>query len=179
MISLSISYFNPRSPCGERRQAGGASREYYHISIHAPRAGSDYTLSPDIWATRISIHAPRAGSDVQYLLGNGAIFGISIHAPRAGSDRKRGMERTHRNPFQSTLPVRGATVSVWYRDTSWAISIHAPRAGSDRQRRQDRDIARQFQSTLPVRGATNSTLTGERAMKNFNPRSPCGERLIN
>ena len=57
-------YFNPRSPCGERRRPymrqtfGGA------ISIHAPRAGSDQTTGAcRRCRLKISIHAPRAGSD--------------------------------------------------------------------------------------------------------------------
>ena len=33
--------FNPRSPCGERRRAGGHQLPGLLISIHAPRAGSD------------------------------------------------------------------------------------------------------------------------------------------
>ena len=34
-------YFNPRSPCGERRIARTAMSISVVISIHAPRAGSD------------------------------------------------------------------------------------------------------------------------------------------
>ena len=34
-------YFNPRSPCGERR-AGHARLHLIAISIHAPRVGSDF-----------------------------------------------------------------------------------------------------------------------------------------
>ena len=33
--------FNPRSPCGERRQYHAVRRAAGEISIHAPRAGSD------------------------------------------------------------------------------------------------------------------------------------------
>ena len=55
--------------------------------------------------------------------------------------------------FQSTLPVRGATAMVAAGIFHRAISIHAPRAGSDGliERRINR-------------------------YKYFNPRSPCGER---
>ena len=34
-----------------------------------------------------------------------------------------------------------------------------------------------FQSTLPVRGATYSRNAKRTGPRNFNPRSPCGERL--
>ena len=34
-------YFNPRSPCGERRKPHPGRDHREHISIHAPRVGSD------------------------------------------------------------------------------------------------------------------------------------------
>ena len=58
-----------------------------------------------------------------------------------------------RTRFQSTLPVWGATdFAKWFSDAG-SISIHAPRVGSD-----------------------HGHDTGKLAIKNFNPRSPCGER---
>ena len=102
--------FNPRSPCGERRESVPVDKTAEAISIHAPRAGSDDTGIPHASRkTNISIHAPRAGSDGMphrntklkcYFnprspcgerrhegLDVDAIVRISIHAPRAGSDR--------------------------------------------------------------------------------------------
>ena len=79
--------------------------------------------------------------------------------------------------FQSTLPARGATPP----DTiiiaqGIYISIHAPRTGSDALALSSTLGEDRFQSTLPARGAT-STLTSSRwRRKNFNPRSPHGER---
>jgi len=35
---------------------------------------------------------------------------VSIHAPREGSDLFRGEFLLRNSPFQSTLPVRGATI---------------------------------------------------------------------
>ena len=35
------SYFNPRSPCGERRRLTRHHPQTIGISIHAPHAGSD------------------------------------------------------------------------------------------------------------------------------------------
>ena len=104
------SYFNPRSPCGERRLSSsmpssqrifqptlpvrGATlsdrlrRPMYPISTHAPRAGSDPCVRNLTHAVYISTHAPRAGSD-----GGGPTVWvdthISTHAPRAGSDSVR------------------------------------------------------------------------------------------
>ena len=104
-------------------------------------------------ADDISIHAPRAGSD-RPLLERTNIMAISIHAPRAGSDLLFECIIPREMSFQSTLPVRGATDDLL-------------------------DISRikvRFQSTLPVRGATLVLSYWNKIDKNFNPRSPCGER---
>ena len=102
------------------------------ISIHAPRAGSDLVTLGAVRGTNISIHAPRAGSDdnrsrsrhphknfnprspcgerppVYFLFLR--VRNISIHAPRAGSDLVPVVQPLQGVQFQSTLPVRGATV---------------------------------------------------------------------
>ena len=56
---------------------------------------------------------------------------ISIHAPRAGSDGSFSEEVLYAYGFQSTLPVRGATLRFAFTRAALRISIHAPRAGSD------------------------------------------------
>ena len=126
-------------------------------------------------STTISIHAPLAGSDQPRTLGQSRDE-ISIHAPLAGSDRRVGSwcqspydfnprspcgERLSRNlprmsvsRFQSTLPLRGAT----------------------RPKSLTR-LRSKFQSTLPLRGATRRCWWRCIRADNFNPRSPCGERL--
>ena len=78
---------------------------------------------------------------------------ISIHAPRAGSDQDMSIVTAAAAKFQSTLPVRGATIG-----------------------NQTTTSKPKFQSTLPVRGATTGTTCGTSALWYFNPRSPCGER---
>ena len=125
---------------------------------------------------------------------------ISIHAPRAGSDKKTRLSRCMTVLFQSTLPVRGATLARDALGRKPEISIHAPRAGSDisfnAQYRKDADFNPRspcgerleqskkeyekyiFQSTLPVRGATSDISERITENFNFNPRSPCGERLF-
>ena len=118
----------------------GATRQRKHIiyfsmiSIHAPHARSDVYCSFLSSYNCISIHAPHARSDV------GKIYWrhqkeISIHAPHARSDattfcmdavvsnfnpRSSCEERpdvllftNHRDIFQSTLLMRGAT-PCWF-----------------------------------------------------------------
>ena len=57
----------------------------------------------------ISNHAPGVGSDVDELVRILGAGNISIHAPREGSDWEITHAPTLTQPFQSTLPVRGAT----------------------------------------------------------------------
>ena len=100
--------------------------------------------------------------------------------------------------FQSTLPMRGATIGLSIAAAPAIISIHAPHAGSDQAVRPAKSRSAEFQSTLPMRGATFAALlsrperlisihaphAGSDALPllpalpcvDFNPRSPCGER---
>ena len=102
--------------------------------------------------------------------------------------------------FQSTLPVGGATNTMGWEQANTIISIHAPRGGSDLESEPGRWSPCEFQSTLPVGGATFPVLDGSLiallfqstlpvggatdeehghgafSCKDFNPRSPWGER---
>ena len=123
------------------------------ISIHAPRTGSDGVKNNSCYNEHISIHAPRTGSDVLCCLRRGKLQAISIHAPRTGSD---GIDCAFGGHNQ--------------------ISIHAPRTGSDRSGCWISRAKEPFQSTLPARGATRFIAEHPRAVHDFNPRSPHGER---
>ena len=78
--------------------------------------------------------------------------------------------------FQSTLPARGATRTIKKSCKNIWISIHAPRTGSDRRGKCRKNTTRRFQSTLPARGATAQEFAVQIGAKDFNPRSPHGER---
>ncbi len=56
-------HFNPRTPCGVRPVCTDSTDHISGISIHAPRAGCDYSDKELDYIPRISIHAPRAGCD--------------------------------------------------------------------------------------------------------------------
>ena len=57
-----------------------------------------------------------------------------------------------------------------------SISIHALLAESDRQNPGEHYVAFRFLSTLSLRRATPPSPPKARVLKNFYPRSPCGER---
>ncbi len=86
---------------------------------------------------------------------NGGISGTLHFNPRSPRGERRSEERGRDggDGFQSTLPSRGATASL-------LLAINPM----------------QFQSTLPSRGATPMSIMRSIRFKNFNPRSPRGER---
>ena len=149
------------------------------ISIHAPLAGCDATTRKQIgWFMHISIHAPLAGCDN---LGGGVIGhllyfnprtpcgvrpyvrglvdqdSISIHAPLAGCDEGSTTGSKMETIFQSTHPLRGATLSGF---TFYCCSCNFnPRTpcGVRQTEVTDRFYAYLFQSTHPLRGATGDS----------------------
>ena len=78
---------------------------------------------------------------------------ISIHAPHAGCDGSRPRSCTGSRQFQSTHPMRGATLLGFGHLPKNSISIHAPHAGCDA-------------GNTPRYVVANY----------FNPRTPCGVR---
>ena len=104
-----ISIHAPRAGCDIiRRTTLGFSRL---ISIHAPRAGCDVWThrTPPMWTFDFNPRTPcggrRIGSFKRAPLGD-----ISIHAPRAGCDTSMSQTLRTFQKFQSTHPVRGATI---------------------------------------------------------------------
>jgi len=100
--------------------------------------------------------------------------------------------------FQSTLPVRGETYSLGCcpanidfnplspcgerRDFILSFQIYEQFQSTLPVRGETQNIKRaktkaRFQSTLPVRGETGKDILRMAIKLNFNPLSPCGERL--
>ena len=124
----------------------------------------------------ISIHAPRGGSDGNHSADPTDRRRISIHAPRGGSDRVLSQGFGDQIPFQSTLPVGGATAMRGDERDVLHISIHAPRGGSD----SGCDFTQPMQSIsihAPRGGSDGGFDSHIFPPLNFNPRSPWGERL--
>ena len=167
--------FNPRAPYGARPQHGEKQRQHQEFQSTRPIRGA--TTINDIlegivtfqstrpirgatalrrrWNRRydISIHAPHTGRDSGGIPIQGYLPHISIHAPHTGRDYSGFLSLACDAIFQSTRPIRGAT-----------LSAHSFRAATI------------FQSTRPIRGATGSTGTCTWRSANFNPRAPYGAR---
>ena len=192
-------YFNPRSPCGERHDLRLTFSSMVKFQSTLPVWGATVALARVCVARHISIHAPRVGSDRR---GRRDLHIPTNFNPRSpcGERRRtrmrrrcepyfnprspcgerpwrrpRGRGRSHFNPrspcgerpsalrstflgptFQSTLPVWGATLRTWAAEANERISIHAPRVGSDARDQANCRAAFPFQSTLPVWGATRA-----------------------
>ena len=125
--------FNPRTPCGVRRERQRKLSTKVNISIHAPRVGCDRGRCTR--QTASSNFNPRTPCGVRQR------FSL-----KALQDLK----------FQSTHPVWGATIQKL--------------VGAS-----DDDL---FQSTHPVWGATAPIPSSITQRVNFNPRTPCGVRLV-
>ena len=81
-------HFNPRTPCGVRRDTAIVNNNGTTISIHAPRVGCDSMASRSCW---VQLHFnPRTPCGVRQRgpAVRPCIYGISIHAPRVGCDCK-------------------------------------------------------------------------------------------
>ena len=145
---------------------------------------------------------------------------VSIHAPRAGRDPRASRLQSCRlcfNPrapcgarpsifatipisrlFQSTRPMRGATLSVRPRSSNLPVSIHAPHAGRDlikdrlyrsvnvsihaphagRDAGQRAPAATYYVVSIhaPHAGRDCLNYDHKRLRHGFNPRAPCGAR---
>ena len=80
----------------------------------------------------ISIHAAREGGD-EYKGDIAVILSISIHAAREGGDCSGILYLIIYNIFQSTPPVKAATIFTTFHCSTSHISIHAAREGGDLQ----------------------------------------------
>ena len=149
------TYFNPRSPHGERPLGGNSES---HVGQYFnPRSPHGERRERTVWKhPSVRYFNPR-----------------SPHGERPRAQRWNRLVEI----FQSTLPAWGATRMTSSRsDGASAISIHAPRMGSDHASCGVEQAHRRFQSTLPAWGATLTNVAISCGNENFNPRSPHGER---
>ena len=167
--------FNPRSPCGERRIINPTIGDFVDFNPRSPCGERHEARSPvDVRPTDISTHAPHAGSDC---LAKTIETKTRYFNPRSpcGERPKQRMRSMWSSIFQPTLPMRGATRRIGSYGVGRSISTHAPHAGSDVTTGALSRIARDFNPRSPC-GERLTRPPRTCAHGNFNPRSPCGER---
>ena len=148
-------HFNPRSPCGERRNV-----------LNAPEFPALFQSTLPVWGATTSGRAP---------LRRALTFQSTL--PVWGATSLAGSYTMYLIYFNPRSPCGERPHSRRLHHRKLAISIHAPRVGSDTILYGCGDLNNSFQSTLPVWGATAKTWEQVSKLVNFNPRSPCGERL--
>ena len=145
------------------------------ISIHAPHAGRDRLLTAKTKSAAISIHAPHAGRDGTSAIGLPSYGHFNPRAPCGARPVQQAPPAARYNRFQSTRPMRGATVTRVVTLVTIVISIHAPHAGRDIWREPPWSPARYFNPRAPC-GARQPRRRSEGPVRYFNPRAPCGAR---
>ena len=148
-ISRLLGYhFNPRAPYGARLYGGAEYGGAGGISIHAPHTGRDMqTRAPQLRGQNFN---PRAN-----------LYGVcpfySDFNPRApyGARLVAFLSGPAFFVFQSTRPIRGATLIFPASVKPFLISIHAPHTGRDNKYEIGYAWNLKFQSTRPIRGATD------------------------
>ena len=105
----------PTLPFQSTRPMRGATSKtvrisaFFIISIHAPHAGRDpFSCAMDSRAS-ISIHAPHAGRDNEYVISKLEYMDFNPRAP-CGARRRFYQRSAPQGAFQSTRPMRGATI---------------------------------------------------------------------
>ena len=147
-------HFNPRIPYGMRRGSGSNDSTDAAITIHASHTGCDCRFQ------RLQTSPCQFQS-----------------TPHTGCDIEGAVDKAHTHEFQSTHPIRDATLSpsagryrlgyfnpripYGMRLTDFLtvpldirISIHASHTGCDSTTRNGKSFIFSFQSTHPIRDAT-------------------------
>ena len=152
LISLDCE-FQPTLPARGATQLPQLYQSVPLISTHAPRTGSDASVSAgSCRQSTFQPTLPARGATVPVVVGSVTMPNFNPRSPH-GERRHRLNQQQHRRKFQPTLPARGATAYEW----------------------QCFDFV-QFQPTLPARGATLHDRVDCAGEADFNPRSPHGER---
>ena len=151
-------------PCSvfqSTRPLRGATRPRCHSSRHPS----------------ISIHAPLAGRDAQGLDQCRPARHFNPRAPCGARPEPTGTP-IFNTRFQSTRPLRGATARQKRARRGSKFQSTRPLRGATRLSVTLWQCLTAFQSTRPLRGATPSRPGRRYLTRDFNPRAPCGARLL-
>ena len=198
--SQSLTLFQSTHPMRDATHGQHTRYPRKIISIHASHAGCDMDLGAYSQFASISIHASHAshaGCDRPSRRESQPGQTISIHASHAGCDFAFSEPGGSQEQFQSTHPMRDATVEAVNAIDNRDISIHASHAGCDILHASairnnqisihashagcDGNLWAEYSYSLISIHASHAgcdidDLGTESSMGNFNPRIPCGMR---
>ena len=166
--------FNPRTPCGVRLPGWRHAAVYGYFNPRTP-CGVRPKEGP-------------GGPSFILFQSTHPVWGATTRCARICASRPNFNPRTpcgvrhilpsfHPLPwlFQSTHPVWGATTAAAEQLPVLLISIHAPRVGCDKVMRRLSDIDTNFNPRTPC-GVRLVLQLCQCLIKYFNPRTPCGVR---
>ena len=172
-----LGHFNPRSPCGERPGGGHQCRD--RAVYFNPRSPCGERLRSRLRGARPGYFNPRSpcGERRQEIgvVEADAAFQSTLSLRRATAILRHGHQQEP--DFNPRSPCGERPIHNVGNNIPDDISIHALLAESDGGPCQDHRFHARFQSTLSLRRATLRRGTDVGKCPNFNPRSPCGERL--
>ena len=151
-LANNFLYFNPRSPCGERRLRASSRRSAANFNPRSPCGERPAPTAASSYAAKFQSTLP--------------VWGATAKAAKLPIDIA----------FQSTLPVWGATALGSASVFGYQISIHAPRVGSDVPTGKPTFVGSSISIHAPRVGSDTLWYGFEHGLSDFNPRSPCGER---
>ena len=146
--------FNPHSPCGERRLFLSMGQKRFQFQSTLPMRGATSQSWAYLMCTEyFNPHSPCGERPSEKNSSGCGSYYFNPHSPCG--ERLIGNGKVHIiDLFQSTLPMRGATLILCFCFRRSGISIHTPHAGSDPKSTGNSGKVLRFQSTLPMRGAT-------------------------
>ena len=124
--------FNPRSPCGERRDALTVEISVEVFQSTLPMRGATVGIHVNSFTRNIiSIHAPHAGSDDNPSAYRRSACDFNPRSPCGERPTHRWNVKTGATHFNPRSPCGERRDRVETRSVDDRISIHAPHAGSD------------------------------------------------
>ena len=173
---MPVGYFNPRAPCGARRQFLQefiAPGEFQ--STRPLRGATAKTSAKSCGYLDFNPRAP-CGARPCHLA---PVLSIRHFNPRAPCGARRGADKRGDadSNFNPRAPCGARLQTCGHRAACALISIHAPLAGRDLHRLLDCLGHTYFNPRAPC-GARHTRFKWGAFSFNFNPRAPCGARLL-
>ena len=169
--------FNPRTPYGMRLFSltiNNCARLFQ--STHPLRDATMFNLKVNL-AEHISIHAPLTGCDMWSLTSTHSQEHFNPRTPY-GMRHSKAKGYAQRIVFQSTHPLRDATIQGAIIYPHCIISIHAPLTGCDGQiYKSGWSLSKNFNPRTPY-GMRLNEPSIDLNVAYFNPRTPYGMRLF-
>ena len=141
--------FNPRPPCGGRRELFVDARDLQQISIHVPRVEDDNVLQGKKSTVQHFNPRPPCGGRRKKSRGKILTKRFQSTSPVWRTTFRRSESHAYLQ-FQSTSPVWRTTANTDKEHKARVISIHVPRVEDDNYDAVAGASGSTFQSTSPV-----------------------------